>query len=188
MLSDPATANHLLSVAFEVSPAPQLITNQRLMHGFNAAFLWIFGYTREEFLGELILKLYPSQADYQAIGERCLSYLRINSSYSDDRFVQLRDGDVFWAPANGSTRPLDEPFNVLIWHIERIGQFHHSPISLTSREREISAHIVNGLTSNEIAKRLFISHRTVEVHRYRLMKNLQARNGAELAPKVIILK
>ncbi|MNT13602.1 Tetrathionate response regulatory protein TtrR [compost metagenome] len=60
-------------------------------------------------------------------------------------------------------------------------------VNLTSREREISAHIVNRLTCKEIGRKLAISHRTVEVHRARLMKKLQAKNSAELVSKIIVL-
>lgn len=48
-------------------------------------------------------------------------------------------------------------------------------------------HIVNGLTCKEVAKKLAISHRTVEVHRARLMKKLQAKNSAELVSKIIFV-
>jgi RNA polymerase sigma factor (sigma-70 family) len=61
-------------------------------------------------------------------------------------------------------------------------------VNLTPREREISAHVVNGLTCKEVARKLGISHRTVEVHRARLMKKLQARNSAELVSRIIVLR
>ena len=48
-------------------------------------------------------------------------------------------------------------------------------------------HIVNGFKSKEIALRLTISHRTVEVHRARLMKKLQAKTVVELVSKIIMV-
>jgi len=48
-------------------------------------------------------------------------------------------------------------------------------------------HIVNGFKSKEIALRLAISHRTVEVHRARLMKKLQAKTVVELVSKIIMV-
>jgi DNA-binding CsgD family transcriptional regulator len=48
--------------------------------------------------------------------------------------------------------------------------------------------VVNGLTCKEVARKLGISHRTVEVHRARLMKKLQARNSAELVSRIIVLR
>jgi RNA polymerase sigma factor (sigma-70 family) len=51
---------------------------------------------------------------------------------------------------------------------------------LTTREREVLEHAVSGLHAKEIASRLGISPRTVEVHKMRLMEKLEVRNIAEL--------
>ena len=51
---------------------------------------------------------------------------------------------------------------------------------ITSREQEILEYIVEGLTSSEIADRLFISPRTVETHRSNLMQKLDIKNTAGL--------
>ena len=176
-------------LAFQVSPAPQLITGNRVVLDLNVAFLNLFGYQRDELIGELILKLYPSQADFKTIGERSLSWLlhSKNGSYSDERFMQHHSGEVFWARANGYTLTPHEPFQLMVWHFERMDRVFRPTVNLTPREREISAHIVNGLTCKQIARQLTISHRTVEVHRSRLMKKLQAKNVAELVSKIIVL-
>ncbi|MFK7899354.1 MAG: response regulator [Cyclobacteriaceae bacterium] len=51
---------------------------------------------------------------------------------------------------------------------------------LSRREREILALIVNGLNSKEIAEKLGLSVRTVEVHRFNMMKKLEVKNAVEL--------
>jgi len=51
---------------------------------------------------------------------------------------------------------------------------------ITSREQEILRYIVEGLTSSEIADRLYISPRTVETHRANLMHKLDIKNTAGL--------
>ncbi|MET0365039.1 MAG: helix-turn-helix transcriptional regulator [Sphingobium sp.] len=52
-----------------------------------------------------------------------------------------------------------------------------SPLdTLTTREREVLAYIARGLTNKQIGIDLGISHRTVEVHRARLMRKLGAHN------------
>ncbi|MBE2231251.1 MAG: response regulator transcription factor [Chitinophagaceae bacterium] len=48
--------------------------------------------------------------------------------------------------------------------------------SLTKRELEIISMIKEGLSSHEIAEKLFISQRTVEVHRYNIFKKLNVSN------------
>lgn len=52
--------------------------------------------------------------------------------------------------------------------------------TLTAREREVMQHLAEGLTNNEISTRLFISPRTVEVHRANLMHKLGLHTQADL--------
>ncbi len=52
--------------------------------------------------------------------------------------------------------------------------------TITKREKEILALIVDGHTSSQIAKRLYISPRTVETHRSNLMQKLNINNTAGL--------
>ncbi len=51
---------------------------------------------------------------------------------------------------------------------------------LTPREREILILIAQGHTNQEIARMLYISPKTVEVHRTRLMRKLNLRNVAQV--------
>jgi len=53
--------------------------------------------------------------------------------------------------------------------------------TLTTREREVMALAVTGLTNKEIAQRLHISHRTVEIHRARVMHKTGATSLLALA-------
>ncbi len=52
--------------------------------------------------------------------------------------------------------------------------------NITKREKEIMKLIVEGHTSAEIAKKLYISSRTVETHRSNLMNKLELKNTADL--------
>ena len=52
--------------------------------------------------------------------------------------------------------------------------------SLTNREKEILKLIVGGSSNKMIGAELFISDRTVNVHRYNIMKKLDAKNSADL--------
>ncbi|MEX5411334.1 tetrathionate respiration response regulator TtrR [Atlantibacter hermannii] len=56
--------------------------------------------------------------------------------------------------------------------------------SLTPKEREIARFIVQGLMNREIAGRLNVALRTVEVHRARVMEKMMAVNIAELVGKM----
>jgi FixJ family two-component response regulator len=52
--------------------------------------------------------------------------------------------------------------------------------SLTSREREVIAMVVNGLLNKQIAGRLGITEITVKVHRVNMMRKMRARSVIEL--------
>jgi RNA polymerase sigma factor (sigma-70 family) len=52
--------------------------------------------------------------------------------------------------------------------------------ALSPREREVLDLLVEGLHNRDVAERLGISPRTVEVHKARVMEKLDARNLAEL--------
>lgn len=52
--------------------------------------------------------------------------------------------------------------------------------ALSERELEVIEYIKKGYSSREIGGALYISHKTVEVHRYNIMKRLQLKNAAAL--------
>jgi DNA-binding NarL/FixJ family response regulator len=55
-----------------------------------------------------------------------------------------------------------------------------SLVTLTDREREITALAAHGLSNQEIADRLFVSPLTVRTHIHRAMMKVQARDRAQL--------
>ena len=57
---------------------------------------------------------------------------------------------------------------------------HASIEILSSRERDVLAGLVKGLTNKQIGLLLGISHRTVEIHRARLMRKLDVANLSAL--------
>lgn len=54
---------------------------------------------------------------------------------------------------------------------------------LTVREREVLKYLVQGLSSREIAEKLYISINTVQYHRKQLLHKTNSRNVAELIGK-----
>lgn len=51
---------------------------------------------------------------------------------------------------------------------------------LSNKETEVLGLISKGLTTNEIATKLFVSSRTIETHRANILKKLEVKNSAEL--------
>ncbi|WP_395105894.1 ATP-binding protein [Actinomadura sp. SCN-SB] len=57
----------------------------------------------------------------------------------------------------------------------------HSPVELTQQELQIVRMAAQGLSNREIAQRLYLSHRTIESHLYRVFPKLGVASRAELA-------
>jgi len=60
--------------------------------------------------------------------------------------------------------------------------------SLTTRQKEILKLVALGHTNREIGEQLDISVRTVEVHRFNLMRRLRVRNVAQLLRQGLLLR
>jgi two-component system invasion response regulator UvrY len=54
------------------------------------------------------------------------------------------------------------------------------PAELSARELEVIRFLKNGFSSKEIAQKLFIAVKTVEVHRYNILRKLKLKNTAAL--------
>ncbi|WP_435135622.1 response regulator [Formosa sp. A9] len=54
---------------------------------------------------------------------------------------------------------------------------------LSNKEKEVLGLISEGLTTKEIAAKLFVSTRTIETHRANVLKKLEVKNTAELIKK-----
>jgi len=65
---------------------------------------------------------------------------------------------------------------------------HSEGQSLTTRQKEILSLVAQGFTNREIGEQLAISVRTVEVHRFNLMRRLRVRNVAQLLRQAIALR
>ncbi|MDF0546378.1 helix-turn-helix transcriptional regulator [Sphingobium sp. H39-3-25] len=57
---------------------------------------------------------------------------------------------------------------------------------LSPREHEVVAAVAKGLTSRQTGELLGISHRTVEVHRARLMRKLDVHSVAQLVALYVL--
>ena len=55
--------------------------------------------------------------------------------------------------------------------------------NLSEREREVLKHVVTGLSSKQLAEQLGISNRTIEIHRSRIMKKMEAESLPDLVRK-----
>lgn len=69
----------------------------------------------------------------------------------------------------------------------RQGHDQHDSTPITRRQQEVLTYIAEGLNNREIANQLNISSRTVEVHRFNLMRRLQVTNVAQLIRQGLLM-
>jgi DNA-binding NarL/FixJ family response regulator len=60
--------------------------------------------------------------------------------------------------------------------------------AITPRQKEILRLVAQGFTNRQIAEQLKISVRTIEVHRFNLMRRLRVRNVAQLLRQALALQ
>jgi PAS domain S-box-containing protein len=178
--------------AFEHAPVGMVLSRDRTMVDCNARLCEMFGAPRDRLVGQSFRVLYPSVAEFERIGKRMVPILNASGRYADNRMMRrLGDlhgafaGETFWCHVTGHALNRDAPHEAGIWTFEDLGSRRNAKAALTPREREVAAQVMQGLTSKEIGKVLGISHRTVELHRARLMRKYAAATTAELVQKLM---
>ncbi len=182
-------------LAFEHAPMGMVLSRQRVMVDCNAFVCEMFGATREQLIGQSFAILYPSVAEYERLGQRMLPILNASGRYADHRMMRrvgnlhgALAGETVWCHVIGRALNRDAPHEAGIWTFEDLGARRSSSPNkahLTPREREVAAQLMQGLTSKQIGRQLEISHRTVELHRARLMRKYAAATTAELVQKLM---
>lgn len=181
-------------LAFEHAPVGMVLSRQRMMVDCNVRLCEMFGATRDELVGRSFALLYPSVAEYERIGQRMLPILNASGRYADHRMMRrvgglhgALAGETFWCHVTGRALNREAPHEAGIWTFEDLGARRSTGTRahLTPREREVAAQLMQGLTSKQIGKQLGISHRTVELHRARLMRKYASATTAELVQKLM---
>jgi len=176
-------------LAFDLAPVGLVLSRNRSIVDCNQHVCEMFGAAREQLMGQSFLILYPSADEYERIGARMLPILNATGMYSDNRIMKRVDGhnkgETFWCHVTGRALNRSAPHEAGIWTFEDLSSRRPVTAELTAREREVAAHLMDGLTSKEIGRALLISHRTVEIYRARLMRKYQASTTADLVQKLM---
>ncbi len=176
-------------LAFDLAPIGLVLSRNRTMVNCNRRVCEMFGAAREQLIGQSFQILYPSADEYERTGARIAPLLNRDGTYSDDRLMKRLDGrfsgEIFWCHVTGRALNRDAPHEAGIWSFEDLSSRRPVKAELTAREREVAAHVMDGLTAKEIGKALAISHRTVEIYRARLMRKYQASTTADLVHKLM---
>ncbi len=181
------TADYRL--AFDLAPVGLVLSRNRVMVDCNERLCEMFGAQREQLIGQSFRILYPSADEYERMGERLVPILNAHGVYADDRIMRRVGGRLagenFWCHVTGRALNRQAPHEAGIWSFEDLSAHRPVTAGLTPREREVAAHLMEGLTSKAIGRVLGLSHRTVEVYRARLMRKYNASTTADLVHKLM---
>ena len=172
-------------LAFEMAPVGLVISRDRRMINCNQRLCEMFCASPELLIGQSFSLLYPSLEEYERQGQRMAPILNAKGFYSDNRIMKRANGETFWCHVTGRALDRCNPHASGIWSFEDLSQQRPVKADLTSREREVAARLLDGMTSKEIGRVLGISHRTVEIYRARLMRKYGANTTADLVHKLV---
>ena len=170
--------------AFELSPMACALTRERIIVDCNLKFLAIFRTQREAVVGRSFEILFPTPEEFERTGRRIATAVSSSDTggYADERVMRRPgDGSLFWCHVWGHALDRAQPHAAAIWSLEDISATRPIALDLTPREREIGALLVEGLTSKLVARRLGLSHRTVEIYRSRLLR----KHGVDTATGLV---
>lgn len=176
-------------LAFDMAPMGLALSRNRSIMDCNQRLCEMFGTTHERLVGQSFQILYPSVDEFERTGVRITPILNRKGTYADDRLMRRVDGrfkdEVFWCHVTGRALNRDAPHEAGIWCFEDLSALRPVTADLTAREREVAAHLMQGMTSKQIGKTLDISHRTVEIYRARLMRKYKSSTTADLVHKLM---
>lgn len=162
-------------------PLPMVHATHRIIRDCNSEFSSLFGYERAELVDQSFSRLYPKIADFIRTGYMWGTHLAGGKTYYDERIMMSRDGRTFWCSVNGKSRHASDPFADALYCFEPMNRpVSQTMAAITDRQRQILTLIAQGKTSEEIARELGLSRRTIETHRLRLCRIAAVRNSFEL--------
>ena len=155
----------------------------------NAVFTEMFLMRTEDLIGKSFQSIYPTQADFEKTGARIAPTLSSQGVLNEHRVMRRGNGDLFWVSVSGYSRNPKDPFQDTLWaftDLSRVvvveGALH---VSMTPRERDIAALLIERKSGKEIGKALGISPRTVDVYKTRLLRKYGVTSSQELVAKLL---
>ena len=185
--------------AFYNMPVAHMISRQRVIADCNQLFADMFDITREALLNQTVRVLYPTQIDFEQFGKRVIPILAKHGRFTDSRIMRRTNGSLFWVRVSGFSQYRDDPYVEALWvftempgeasetakpiHAQHINS--HARDSMTPRERDVAALLIQNQTAKQIGKTLGISPRTVEVYRARLLRKFNAPSTVSLIKSLL---
>lgn len=97
-------------------------TRERVIYRCNRRFEEMFGYEPNELDGESVQLLYPTLEAYERIGQHGYDYLMTHNTYSDERIMKRKSGELFWCTVGGRKLDIDKPLRRNIWIFQDVSK------------------------------------------------------------------
>lgn len=171
---------------FTIDHAPVgLVTSEyRIIRWCNQTFAEMFQYRQADLIGQSFALLYPSTEEFEQIRDVGVQLLRETGKYWDERIMARRDGELFWCRVRVHVEDITDPLKRVVLSYSDISD-HRRSVELTARERQVVSLLASGCTTKEIAFRLGLSPRTIDMHRGRLLKKFGVNNVIELLAHIV---
>jgi PAS domain S-box-containing protein len=163
----------------DLLPIGTVLTRRRVIVSSNPSFAELFGYTSAEIVGKSLEMLYPSRRHFVERGEEWLDHFRVVGGHRDVRMMVRKGDRPIRVRVSGRCQDRGNPYEIVACTFEPVASSDLN-FELSARERDIVSEMGEGRTSKQIARRLNLSHRTVETYRSRLMVKTGAHNAAQL--------
>lgn len=172
-------SGNFAELVYQHAPVGLVVTENRVIRDCNLAFAAMFGYAPDDLQNCVFSVLYPTNEEFVNIRNRGVDQLRETNQYWDERIMARQDGSLFWCRVRGHSFTQGDPLIRAVWSFADLSEIRPYR-SLTRREREIVSLLSEGKTSKEIALKLDLSYRTVEVYRAKLLKKFGVSNTSAL--------
>ncbi|MEC8040944.1 MAG: PAS domain S-box protein, partial [Pseudomonadota bacterium] len=141
----------LEQLAFDQAPMGLALTENRVIRSCNQSFAEMFGYEKEQLIGQSFRLLYGTDQEFHQVRDIGLAPLRQSHPYTDERIMRCADGSRIWVRFRARTLTPEDPLAQIVLSFAPIDQKPTGP-SLTPREREVLMWLSRGRTSKEIAQ------------------------------------
>jgi DNA-binding CsgD family transcriptional regulator len=170
-------------------PVAVIIARHRIISSCNIRALKMFRAEHAQLVGASFAVLYPEQKDFETAAQHFGPLLSRHADFEDERIMRRVDGTHFWVTVRGYGFSEQDPYELAAWVFTEVVNKEQvdfrDRVSLTAREREVAALLVDGLTSKEAAKNLGISPRTVDIHRASLLRKYAVNSTQELIRRMV---
>jgi len=170
-------------LAFDHAPMGLALTEDRIIRTCNSTFAEMFGYRKDDLIGQSFRRLYGTDQEFHQIRDIGLAPLRQALPYTDERLMRRSDGSRIWCRFRARTLTPEAPLKRIVLSFALIDNTSAGP-KLTPREREVLLLLSQGQTSKEMARALGLSPRTVEDVRARLLRKFQVKSVAVLLARL----